>query len=143
MSENASGWTLLAFATADSTDSATLPPDTFDPWRYPIEGPTSARNVGDLGFEQVGIALMPYGGTDPWLAARAAMTDPRNARAGELRWLLQAIRDDASKPRELRVAAVAGLASLGAPVFGDIAALRVETALTPFELIHRGRELRH
>lgn len=120
-------------------DPATLPPDTFDPMQYAIEGPTDAETVGDIGvWQQIGIALMPYGGTDPWLAARVAITDPGNARASQLRWLLQAIRDDASQPRELRVSAIAGLASLGAPVFGDIAALRAETDLTPFELIHLG-----
>ena len=119
-------------------DPATLPPDTFDPMLYAIEGP-DAKAVGRIGeWQQIGIALLPYGGTDPWLAARIAITDPGNARARELRWLLQAIHDDVSLPRELRIAATAGLASLGAPVYGDIAALRAETDLTPFELIHLG-----
>lgn len=120
-------------------DLATLPPDTFDPSRYAIEGPIDAGSVGEIGdWEHVGIALMPYGGTDPWLAARVAIIDPGNARAGQLRWLLEAIRDDSSQPRDLHVAAIAGLASLGVPVFGDIAALRAETDLSVFEQIHLG-----
>ncbi|MBI2780262.1 MAG: Ig-like domain-containing protein [Chloroflexi bacterium] len=121
------------------SDPATLQPDTFDPSLYQIEGPVEAGAVVHISdWEHVGIALMPYGGTDPWLAARVAITDPGNARAGELRWLLQAIRDDVSRPRELRVAAIAGLAALCAPVFGDIATLRAEPDLTPFELINLG-----
>ena len=81
---------------------------------------------------------MPYGGGDPWLTTRVAIADPLAASARDLRPVLEAIRDDFSLPRDLRVAAVAGLASLGVPVFGDVAALRAETDLTTFESIHLG-----
>jgi hypothetical protein len=116
--------------------ASTLPPDTFDPTRYAIYGPPDP----DSGEESqgLGITLMPYGGADPWLATRVAIADPQSSRADDLRPLLEAIRDDASLPRDLRIAAVAGLASLGASVFADIATIRAEPDLTTFESIHLG-----
>jgi hypothetical protein len=120
-------------------DSATLPPDTFDPSRYPIQGPQGEGDSATLDdWQEFGISLMPYGGADPWLATRVAIADPLAASARDVRGLLEAIRNDWSLPRDLRIAAVAGLASLGVPVFGDVAALRAETDLTAFESIHLG-----
>jgi hypothetical protein len=117
-------------------DPATLPPDTFDANRYQILELEDSRNAGEP--QEFGIGLMPYGGVDPWLAARVAIADPTATTARDLRRLLKAIRDDPTLERELRIAAVAGLASLGEPVFGDIAAIRAETDLTTFESIHVG-----
>jgi hypothetical protein len=120
-------------------DPASLSPDTFDVGRYELSGPTTPEGLAEGGdWEQIGMALMPYGGADPWLAARVAITAPQNGRAGELRWLLEAIRADETMPRSLRIAAVAGLASLGADVFADVATIRAETDLTVFESINVG-----
>lgn len=121
-------------------DAATLPPGAIDPWRYEVHGPTDAETV-DMPlaeWEELGIALMPYGGADPWLTARVAIADPRYAESRGIRWLLEAIRNDETQPRDLRVAAVAGLASLGLPVLADVLALRAETDLTIFESINLG-----
>jgi uncharacterized protein YfaS (alpha-2-macroglobulin family) len=49
-----------------------------------------------------------------------------------------AIRDDTTLPRDLRVAAVAGLASLGEPVLADLQTLRAEPTLTTRESILLG-----
>jgi hypothetical protein len=119
--------------------SATLPPETFDASRYEINGPIRPEWGDTLDdWQHVGIALLPYAGADPWLATRIVFNDPAFERADDLRWMLQLIRDDAALPRDLRVAAVAALASLGEPVSADIATLRTLPDLTQMESIHLG-----
>jgi hypothetical protein len=120
-------------------DPSTLPPDAFDLTRYPIDGPVDADSGDSIEDGQpIGIALLPYGGTDPWLATRVALANPGGETSRNLRGLLSNIRLEASLPRDLRIAVVAGLAALGEPVFDDVAALRTETNLSVFESIHLG-----
>ena len=96
-------------------DPATLPPDTFDPTRYPLE-----VSRDESGVRSAGAALLPYGGVDPWLAARVAILAPHALDAVSLRDVLIAVRDGDATRRDLRIAAVAGLSALGEPVADDL-----------------------
>lgn len=115
-----------------------LPPSTFDLSRYEIDGPLSPDSGALSEWQGYGIPLVPYGGPDSRLATRIVIDDPAFERAGDLRWMLGLMRDDASLPRDLRIAAIAALASLGEPVLADVTALRGEPDLTQMESIHLG-----
>ncbi|HEU0236693.1 MAG TPA: Ig-like domain-containing protein [Candidatus Limnocylindrales bacterium] len=110
-------------------DPATLPESSFDPSRYPA----GAFDAPQGGLPTVGLALLPYGGPDPWLALRVALVAPERVNpealgyiAGEL-----AARDDTA--RDLRIAALAALAALGQPVVEDLTAALDEPDLTVAE----------
>ncbi|HLA15852.1 MAG TPA: hypothetical protein VJZ72_03035 [Candidatus Limnocylindrales bacterium] len=114
-------------------DPRTLPVATFDATRYPI-------GVGEeeAGEVRAGIALLPYGGADPWLATRVGIIASESGRAETLREVLTTIRDLESSPRDLSIATLAGLAALGEPVTADLEAARGLPDLTTSELIHIG-----
>jgi len=106
-----------------------LPPVIFDPTRYQI-----GVMEDETGRVRAGVALLPYGDVDPWLAARVAATAPDGVSTGSLREALERIRDDDSTQRDLWIASVAGLAAIGAPVIEDLEVARSQAALTVAEL---------
>ncbi len=106
-------------------DPAMLPPSTFDPYQYPV-----GVYEDDNGQTEAGLALLPYGGRDPWLAARIAVLAPDSIRPSDLRDVLVYVRDQDATRRDLWIAAVAGLASLGEPVVADLETARTVTDLT-------------
>ena len=113
-------------------DPATLPPADFNPSRYPI------GTVGDNNGVTVeaGVGLLPYGGLDPWLAARVALEAPDAFQTGALRDTLVAIGDLPTTKRDLQIAALAGLGALGEPVLGDLQEVSRQTDLSPTESIY-------
>ncbi len=92
--------------------------------------------MDDDVLKTAGVALLPYGGLDPWLAARVALLAPDALDAGGLREALTAIRDDPSTQRDLAIATLAALAALGDPVVDDLEEARGRADLTPMEQIH-------
>ena len=111
-------------------DAAALPPDAYDPTRYPIADLTEA------GVTQIGIALLPYGGPDPWLAARVAIVAPEGYDASQLQGALAFMRDSDGTRRDLQIACIAGLAALGEPVHADLIDARSEPDLTVTERLY-------
>jgi hypothetical protein len=112
-------------------DAASLPPFDFDPGRYMV-GVTydEAENA------TAGAALLPYGGVDPWLAARVALLAPNTLDAGGLRQALTAIHDDPSTQRDLAIATLAALAALGEPIIDDLREASAAADLSPMERIY-------
>ena len=111
---------------------ASFSPTTFDPSLYPID---SATRDGDTVI-QGGVGLLPYGGVDPWLAARVALTSPEALPRSTLRDVLVSIRDAQATKRDVQIAAMAGLAGLGEPVLGDLQEAGRQSNLTPTERIY-------
>lgn len=112
--------------------SASLPPLDLDPGRYQI-------SVGDdegSDGSNAGVALLPWGGPDPWLAVRIALTAPHVLSQTDLRAALLAIRDAAATKRDLAIAATAGLAALGEPVLSDLKTAEREPNLTTTERLY-------
>ena len=112
-------------------DPATVPPATFDATLYP---PQAIED--ENGVVRAGIPLLPYGGTDPWLAARVAILAPDRVEAQDLRAALVTLRGLDSTPRDLWIAATAGLAALGEPVLGDLQDARTASDLTITEQLY-------
>jgi hypothetical protein len=113
-------------------DPASLPPLEFDPFRYPMAVPGG----DDAGGTVPGIALLPYGGVDPWLAARVAVVAPGTFDPSRLRDVLLGIRDHPSTQRDLAIANFAALAAIGEPVLADLREARAEADLTAMERIY-------
>jgi hypothetical protein len=114
---------------AFGVDPATLPPVVFDPSAYPIT--EASPGTADT----TGLALLPYGGGDPWLAARVAVLGP--GRLGDdLRRLLWSLASDTATKRDLAIAATAGLAALGEPVLDDLQTLAGRSDLTITERLY-------
>jgi hypothetical protein len=111
-------------------DPASLPPLEFDPSRYAIGLFESNGRV--LG----GAALVPYGGPDPWVAARAGALAPGTLDRGSLREALLATRREPSTERDLAIATLAALAAMGEPVMADLQDARRIADLTPMERIY-------
>ena len=114
-------------------DPASLPPDTFDPTEYPV-----GTSEGDDGTRTAGASLLPYGGLDPWLAARVAVQAPAALDVGGLRLALETVRDDPTTRRDLRIAALAGLSALGEPVTDELDAARALGDLSVTEQLYLG-----
>jgi hypothetical protein len=114
-------------------DEAALPADTFDAGRYPA-------GIADDGgsVARAGVALLPYSSVDPWVAARIATLAPRALDPQTLRDALVAVRDDEATQRDLWIAAVAGLATLGEAAMEDLAAVRDAPDLTTTEQVYLG-----
>lgn len=114
-------------------DASTLPPDTFDPGRYP-------SGVVDDGaaVTRAGVALLPYSSVDPWVAARVATLAPRTLDSRMLADVLLALRNDDVTQRDLWIGAVAGLAGLGEPALEDLGSARDAPDLTAMELVYLG-----
>jgi hypothetical protein len=113
-------------------DPTSLPPSGFDPSRYDV-----GEEYDDAGDPvRAGVALVPGGGVDPWLAARIAVTAPRSLQRDGLLRTLGAIRELPTSKRDLQIAALAGMAGLGGPVLGDLEEARHQPALTPTEQIY-------
>ncbi len=90
-------------------DAASFPPADLDPSVYPIGTATSDGGTTTQG----GVALLPYGSLDPWLAARIALMAPEALPAATLGNTLASIRDFPTTKRDLQIAALAGLAGTG------------------------------
>lgn len=110
-------------------DPAAFPPSGIDLSDYPI-GTTSD------GGEAAGVGLLPYGGLDPWLAARVALLAPDALAPSKLRESLELIRDAPTTSRDLQIAVLAGLAGLGEPVLDDLRTAARQPGLTPTERIY-------
>jgi len=113
-------------------DPASLPTIDFDSTRYPVV----TRTDSDSQTIDAGISLLPYSDADPWLAARVALLAPDVFQAASLRDALITIRDLPATRRDLQIAAIAGLASLGEPVLDQLQEARRQPDLTPTELIY-------
>ncbi len=113
-------------------DPGSFSPTNFDPSLYPIETATDDGETVTLG----GVGLLPYGGVDPWLAARIALTSPGALPSSLVREALVSIRDAQTTKRDLQIAAIAGLAGLGEPVLGDLQEAGRQSNLTPTERIY-------
>ena len=113
-------------------DPAHLPPSSFDPSLYTMgEEYDEAGNVA-----RAGVALVPGGGVDPWLAARIAVTAPNALPRERLVNALMAIWQLPGAERDLQIAALAGLAGLGEPVLGDLQEAHRQPELTPSEQVY-------
>ena len=113
-------------------DPASLSPADFDPSRYPI----GFTFEDDGQTRRGGVALLPYGSLDPWLAARVALAAPDAFPTASLRDALAATRDLPTTKRDLLIATLAGLGALGEPVLGDLQDARRQADLSPTELIY-------
>ncbi|HEY6013029.1 MAG TPA: alpha-2-macroglobulin family protein, partial [Candidatus Limnocylindrales bacterium] len=112
-------------------DPEDFPPTRIDLSDYPIGTP------GDGGEgAEAGVGLLPYGGLDPWLAARVALLAPDALAASDLRNALESIRGASTTGRDLGIAALAGLAALGEPVLDDLRTASRQPGLTPTERIY-------
>jgi len=112
-------------------DPADVPEATLDPTRYPID-----IIEDEAGEVRSGVALLPYGGPDPWLATRVALIAPEGLDRGSLRDALRSTRDLPATQRDLSIASLAALAALGEPVIGELEVARAFPSLTTPELIH-------
>ena len=112
--------------------SASLPPLAFDPSRYTV----SEDWGGEGNVTTPGVGLLPWSGPDPWLAIRVALTAPDALNRENLRTALSALRNDSDIKRDLAIAALAGLASLGEPVLTDLQAAGREPDLTTTERLY-------
>jgi len=111
-------------------DPASVPTFDIDLSSYP-------RGEFDLSGNLVaGVALLPYGGVDPWLAIRIAFDAPDGLDPESLSYVLGRIRDLKSAPRDLAIAAVAARAALDEPVLADLMEIRALPDLTPKEQIY-------
>ncbi|HEV8490607.1 MAG TPA: Ig-like domain-containing protein, partial [Candidatus Limnocylindrales bacterium] len=111
---------------------ASLPPLELDPGRYPV----GVTESDDGGTTMAGAALLPYGGVDPWLAARIAILAPNTIDANRLREALAAIREDPATLRDLSIATLAAFAVNGEPVLDDLREAHRAEDLTPLELMY-------
>ena len=114
-------------------DPATLAETTFDPTRYPI-----GSVEGSGGQTVAGLALLPYGGPDPWLAMRVALVAPGRVNVEALRAIATQLAGSDLTVRDLRIAALAASAALGEPVLDGLTAALAEPDLSPGELTWLG-----
>lgn len=121
--------------------AADLPPAA-DVSRYPATLPGEADPTDENGDPLppaptiAGLALLPWSGPSPVLAARVAIAAPDAFGTDDLASVLEYTRTSADASREVRILAVAGLAAMGRPVADDIAALKAEIDLTPRERLY-------
>ena len=80
--------------------------------------------------------LLPYGGPDPWLAVRVALTAPDALDRDALRSTLLALRNESGTKRDLAIAALAALASLGEPVLAELRTVALEPDLGTTERLY-------
>jgi alpha-2-macroglobulin len=113
-------------------EPGSLPPFDFDRDRYPL----GIAETGDGNPVMAGAALVPYGGLDPWLAARVALLAPNVLDPRPLREALTATRHNPLTQRDLGIATLAAFAALGDPVMDDLREARRATDLTPMEQIY-------
>lgn len=109
-------------------DPVSVPPAAFDPADYGIRG------TSDGGAQ--GMPLIPWGGPDVRLTALVAIVRAESFNADELLNSLVWTRDSEKSSRELRLAAVAGLAALGEPVTRDLASAAALGDLTIAERLY-------
>jgi hypothetical protein len=114
-------------------DPASLSPVAWDPTRYPIDA-TYDQNDGKLITR--GLPLLPYGGPDPWLTARVAIVAPERYDQAALLESLRSTLAATSTARDLGIATLAGLASLGEPVLADLETATSAPDLTMLERIY-------
>ncbi len=121
--------TLIA---AFGRNPVSLPPSDFDPSAYP-SGRRSDNNGENIRW---GVALLPYGELDPWLAARVAVEAPDGFQRGSLLSMVIGINGLPTTKRDLQIAALAGMAALDEPVVGDLVEAGRQPDLTPTEQIY-------
>jgi len=112
-------------------DPTLLPPEAFDPATYPV----GQQQSDSYELIATGLPLLPYGGPDARLTARVALVAADRFDKGALRAALLATRDMPSTRRDLRIAALAGLAALGEPVLSDLRGIATATDLSVGERI--------
>jgi hypothetical protein len=128
-------------AAAYGRDASSLPPAA-DLSRFPVQlpDPDACDPDDECGPGPqptvAGLALLPWAGPSPTLAARAALAAPEQFRAGDLALALELTRTSPSSSRELRILATAGLAALGADVAADMEALARVEDLSPRERLY-------
>ncbi len=109
---------------------ASLPAIDLDESRYPL-----GVNTGPAQDEtHVGVSLLPWSAPDPWLTARVAAMAPDSI--GGLTGSLEAIRQDPAMKRDLGIATLAGLASVGQPVLPELHAAAGQPDLTTQERLY-------
>jgi hypothetical protein len=113
-------------------DATSFSPADINLSRYPIADATD--NEGTV--VQGGVALVPSGGPDPWLAVRVALLAPDALPISPLREALLSIRDARTTRRDLQVAAIAAVAGLGEPVLDDLRTAARLPGLTPTEQLY-------
>jgi hypothetical protein len=113
-------------------EPASLPPVGFDPSRYAV----GEEQDADGNVVRLGVALVPDGGVDPWTAARLAATAPDALQREALRDTLSRLLALPTTKRDLQIAALAGLASLGEPVLGDLQEANRQPELSPTERLY-------
>jgi hypothetical protein len=111
---------------------AALPTLDIDESQYQIG--TEMESEEDNGAGP-GIGLLPWSGPDPWLTARIAIAAPTAVQA-DLRSVLLAIRSRDATKRDLAIATLAGLASVGEPVLVDLESVSHAPDLTVTERLH-------
>lgn len=120
-------------------DEADLPPGA-DVTRYPATKPTPTYDEDENELPPAttvaGLALLPWSGPNPVLAARASIAAPDAVRTDDLVEALEYTRTSADASREVRILAIAGMAALGLPVSDDISALRATTGLSSREQLY-------
>ena len=109
-------------------DPASLPATTFDPVEYGIRG------ISD-GDAQ-GLPLVPWGGPDVRLTALVAVVAAERFNPDELLNSLVQTRDSELTSRDVRLAAVAGLAALGEPAARELDAAASLPDLTTMERLY-------
>jgi hypothetical protein len=121
-------WLVEAFGRTPTA----LPPLELDPSRYQI----STGDDDETDGSNAGVALLPWSGPDPWLAARVALAAPDALSRTNLRVALLVIRDAKATKRDLAIAALAGLAALDEPVLTELQAAQREPDLTTTERLY-------
>jgi len=113
-------------------DQASIPPSALNGDLY-----SSGPEYDEDGLPvRYGVSLVPSGGVDPWLATRVALMAPGSFDTDLLQYQLRSIVDDPETSRDLQIAALAGLSSLGEPVLGDLLEARREPQLTATEQLY-------
>jgi hypothetical protein len=79
---------------------------------FPTAGLVSTGYSGDR-YQRDGVALLPYGSTDLFLSAKAALVAGSKIDAEQLRWAFQEWLGNEDAQRERRIVAFAGMAGLG------------------------------
>jgi hypothetical protein len=119
--------------------AADLPPAadiTRYPATVPTPGPDDNGDPNPPASTTAGLALLPWSGPSPVLAARAALAAPDAFQTEDLAAALESTRTSPDATRELRILATAGLAALGRSVADDMAALKATNDLAPREQLY-------
>jgi hypothetical protein len=92
-----------------------------DEYGFPAVGLVSTGYAGER-YQRDGIALLPYGSTDLFLSAKAALVAGSKVDADQLRWAFREWASNDGAQRERRIVAFTGLAALGDDVLEQLRA---------------------